>query len=491
MLNKNSCEIAVNLALMLHEQNKHLTPVNGTLMHELSKCAYTPMSLAMCDGSKDYDFTNLHRYIYDSTQGGDVYADGKTTYAPSKHDALMDNYIDTISKLVTNHVQYARSVVYPKVQRLQEEVQTVLNLHQVQQPEDFFEVTMYRLPEVMDSELVASEVLAYDNTVALKEPHVINFGAEGLGEFDLKAYVTTGDEGNDALVHGWMDSVGINSLRGDVFSHLTVLPAAMSLSRTIEHSFINFIFYRSLAIRQDMGLGMSSAQLVSRAADNRDYFAQTLKSAITTYRQFIKQGIIIDPSSETNFSYLSNKRFQVTLYQDSFQVAQEAGASIEQVFGYIAEHGNTPLTVEMLKTSGSIYTSRWNAVRGLYMAHITSTRDLAMKMALKLKTIEVIYQDETPEETEFYNSNKNFREDTAKLINQYVEKLDNSCLDNVSKVCIDLIAGIAYRHTASARIINEMVNLMDKDTTMEPGQAALISTVKYVSDFLIEELTVN
>ena len=486
MLTKSSCEIATNLALMLFERNKNLTPAAGSLMQELSTSSYVPMNP---ESAKDFNVVSgLPNYISATSEGSFVSSGTQSaaSYVQGNHDVLMDNYIDTISKLVSNHVQFARSVVYTKAQCLQQEVESALHSHQVKQPEDFFEVSMFALPEVLDSELIATEVLAHDHSATIKSAHIINFGEAVNGDFDLKAYVTTGDDGNDSMVRGWMDSVGVDKLRGYLFSTQEEFVAAMSLRTLIEYSLVNFVFYRSLTIRQDLGMGISSAQLVTQSADNRDFFAQMLKGAITSYQNSVKQGVVLDASSEVNFSYLSNKRFSITLYKDSFLAAQEQGATLEQVFGHIAAYGNSFLTVEDLKKSGSDLTAKWNSIRALYLSHILSERDVVAKMALKMKAVEVIYKD--AEGSDGPERSPAFQEETAKLINKYVEELDAACLDKLYQVCIDIVAGIAYRDTASACIINEMVSLTMKDASIDPGQAALIATVKYVADFLIEQV---
>lgn len=486
MLTKNSCEIATNLALILFDRNKNLTPAAGSLMQELSTSSYVPMNP---ESAKDFNvMTGLPSYISSTSEGSFTAtgSQGASSYVQGNHDVLMDNYIDTISKLVSNQVQFARSVVYTKVQCLQQEVEHSLQNHRVRQPEDFFEVSMFALPEVLDSELIASEVMGYDHTPNIKSPRVINFGEAVNGDFDLKAYVTTGDDGNDSMVRGWMDSVGIDRLRGYLFSTQEEFVAGMSLKTLIEYSLVNFVFYRSLTIRQDLGMGISSAQLVTQAADNRDFFAQILKGAITTYQSNIKQGVVLDSSSEVNFSYLSNKHFSITLYKDSFLAAQEHGATLEQVFGHIAAYGNSFLTVEDLKKNGAALASKWNSIQALYLSYILSERDVVAKMALKMKAIEVICKDIESEDGP--DRSPAFQEETVKLINKYVEELDAACLDKLYQVCIDIVAGIAYRDTSSAYIINEMVALTMRDSSIDSGQAALIATVKYVADFLIDQV---
>lgn len=483
MLNKNSCQLATNLSLMLYEQKKDLTPVAGTLMQELSVSSFFPLY------PEDTNLENLPNAIHNACLGSVDKVGGKNSYNNSKHDAIMDNYIDTISTLVTNHVQFARAVVYPKVQYLAEQVNLALKSYEIQQPEDFFEVSMYILPEVFQTNLVDTEVVNFDTAGVAN--HVMNFGDSVKGDFNLQEYVNIGDSQEDALISKWIASVGMDKLNSYLFSPSTYILAALPLHELIDYSFINFLFYRSLTFRQDLSAGLSVIQLTTRSSDNRDYYARELKAALNTYHLQIKQGVILSANSDVSFSYLSNKRFSITIYEESFTKAVQQGATLEQVFGYISRYANVSLTADMLKEQGALYSSGWNTVRGLYMTHITSHRDVALKMALKLKTTEAIYHNLSEEDSEFFKSNNGFEQKTAEMINAYVGNLDTTALDRTNDIFIDLIAAIAYRHTSAARIIREMVYHLEQDATMEPVQAALASTVKYLTDFLIEEITVT
>jgi hypothetical protein len=200
---------------------------------------------------------------------------------------------------------------------------------------------------------------------------------------------------------------------------------------------------------------------------------------------------VLCASSQVAFSYLTDKRFAITVFEETFERAAAEGATIEQVFGLITQHASVALTTQMLKDQGGVYAGAWNTVRGLYLSHITTHRDSALKLALKHHVTDAIYHELSEEERVFFEENKGFEEETAKMVTHYVERLDTGCLDNTQAIFIDLIAGIAYRHSSAARIIREMVSLTNQDSTMEVSQAALLSTVKYVSDYLIEELSIT
>ena len=486
MLNKTSCQLGTNLAVMLDDVNKNLVCANGSLINELVDSSYRPLN----PNTVPTDLEFLPLYIADCSEGFTSQDTSKqSVYQCSSHDALMDNYIETLSTLVASHVLYARETVYPKVQLLANSVSMALKKYEVQQPEDFFEVKTYTLPEIFETDLVSDEVLEFTASSAVS--HVMNFGEAIIDSGALLDYIKTGNGDVDKLIAQWYTSVDAGKLHGYVFAVKPIMESALAVPDLINYSFINFLFYRSLALRQDLATGLSVIQLVTRASDNRDYYARSLRAGVDNYRLIVKKGTILSTDSNVAFSYLGDKRFCITIYQDNFDKAVEAGATIEQVFGFISKYSSIDLTVDMLKSEGAQYASAWNTVRSLYMTHISGQRDVALKLALKMHTAEAIYDNLSAEDQEFLTTNQGFEQETAKLVDVYVDRLDISCLDRTQDVFIDLVAGIGYRHSSAERIIREMVNAVAKDPSIDTTQAALISTVKYVTDYMIEEITVS
>lgn len=486
MLTKTSSQLGVNLALIFKHHGKDLTPVKGSLLAELSNASFIPMTMGSQDQPSNDD---IALYISNSTQG--VYSEDKINqraYHPSKHDCLMDSYIETISSLVAQQVTFSRSVVYPKIQLLTDQVTQTLATCAVKQPEDFFKVNMYALPEVVTLGLIEDEVMSFSPSSADNTP--INFKEDVYKDFDLPSYVKTDDTQFDAAVSSWYNSNDKDKLFGYVFSAKPVFEAAMSVNDLINYSLVNFLFYRSLALRQDIQTGLSVVELTVRANNNRDYYARALKSAVESYKQQIRQGVILSSDSESKFSYLGDKSISITVYQESMAQAATHGANIEQVFGFISQFSNTNLTSSMLKAEGSNYARAWERVRGLYLTYINGQRDTLFKMALRRHFGELLNAD-SAEDIAFFNANPSYKTTSLELANTYIDKLTLDSLEQTQKVYVDLIARIAYRGSAASIIIPEMVRLLNNDQNVEPQQAALIATVKYITSYLLDQVNLT
>lgn len=489
MLTKTSCQLGVNLARMLQHHGKDLTPVKGSLLDELSIASYLPDPQV-----RNAEYTpsdeQLAFYVSDSTQG--AYSDaasGQKTYQPSRHDCLMDNYIETLSSLVAQQVVFSRSVVYPKIQYFADQVSQTLATCTVKQPEDFFTVKMYCLPEAVSLRLIEDEVMNFTPSSAANT--AINFKQDVYKDFDLSSYLKTDDLDFDNAASAWYNASDKNKLFGYVFSNKPVLEAALSVNELIDYSLTNFLFYRSLCLKKDMQTDLSVVELTIRATNNRDYYARALKAAVQAYSQLVRQGVVLSSDSQTNFSYLGDTCVCITVYQETMAQAAANGSSIEQIFGFISQFSSTALKVEMLKTEGNNYLRAWERVRGLYLAYINSQRDTLFKMALKRNFAQMLDEESTDEDKEFFNAHPGYKAKSLELANEYIDKLTLGSLEQTQQVYIDLIARIAYRDSAASFIIPEMSRLLGKDQQIEPQHAALISTVKYVTSYLIDQASLT
>lgn len=485
MLTKTSTQIGVNLALMLKHHGKDVTPVKGSLIDELSKASYIPVAVSDTGLSE----SDLSVSIADTCQGTYEGSERNKTYCPSSHDTLMDNYIETLSNLVAQQVVFSRSVVYPKIQALAELVTQTLATCAVKQPEDFFNVIMYTLPELLNQGLIEDEVMSFTASSASNTP--INFKEDIYNGFDLVDYIKTGDDDFDRAVKAWYMSSDENKLFGYVFSNKPAIEAALSVNNFIDYSLINFLFYRSLSLRKDMQTGLSTVELTVRSTNNRDYHARSLKAGKESYAQQVRQGVILSSDSETSFSYLGETSVSITVYQESMAQAAAHGATIEQVFGFISQFSSTSLSVEMLKAEGNNYLRTWERVRGLYLTYINSQRDMLFKMALRRHFGDMLSKERGEEDQAFFNANPGYEAKSLELANVYIDKLNSDCLDKTQQVYIDLIARIAYRDSAASIIIPEMTRLMGKDQDVDPAHAALISTVKYVTSYLLDQVSLT
>lgn len=488
MLKQSSAQLGVNLAQIMLEHRKSLTPTPSTLLQELCFNSYNPMKLTELN-VKDIDSNVIRDYIVSGSEGSNYESsNGTKSYNGSAHDSYMDNYVSDLTNLVSNHLQYARSVVYPKVQHLAESVQTVVSNSPVKSAEDFFSVSFYKLPDLFRTSFMEEEV--YNYTPSTASISSINFG-DSFNDFDFLPYVSTGDSETDTAISTLVSSIGVEKTLSYVRNTSADTEYTLSHVELLNYAVINFLFYRALTVKQDMAKGLGVIQLVTKATSNRNYYAKLLKTTVNQHDMFLRQGTILTNDTDVNFSYLSDKQYKITVYEESFQKAAEQGATIDHLFGFIANTTSPYLTVDMIKSDGDMYLRTWNTIRGLYVAHVGSNRDSVVRMAFRMGLPSALEYDCSEEETAFYTANQGFKEKTIELCNSYINNLPPKALDNIPEVALHLIAEIGFRHSNAFQLIDGMLTMMAEDSKLTMQDAALFTQVRYLTDFMLEQADIT
>lgn len=484
MLKVQSVRLGVNLAQALYENNKSITPVPNTLLQELSFSSYKPLGAKGM--SRDNALEELVYYIRDSAEGYNTTGPNGSTqqYQGSHHDTYMDNYIRDMSALCANHIQYARSVVYSRVEALNDAVVSAVSNTPAKNAEDFFKVNFYQIADVFRSSLIEEEVMGFDAATG-KFAQIINFG-EAFNEFDYLSYVATGDSTMDAMIASWAGAVGIDRVTGYVRNHTDSLEYTLSETQLLDYHLANYLFYRALSIKQDLATNLGLVQLVSKSADNRDYHARQLRGNIDQYDLLIRQGYILGRDTQTGFSYMGNAQYNVIIYDESFQKACQQGATLEHIFGFIAKNNSASLTVDQLLKEGPKCADTWNSVRTLYGMYVQSNLSSTIRMAFKLSLPNVLDANLSEDETIYYESHPGFKQMSIDLSNQYLDSLADNEL-NIPKVSLKIIAAICYRHSNAYELLNGMIGMVEADAKVTMQDAALYAQVHYLTDFMLEQ----
>lgn len=464
MLNTSSINTAKNLAIILSGRNKTLTPVKGSLLEQLSINTLIPPFEA---------------------PGRDHY---HSPIEVSVHDTFMDNYTEDLSKILTNHLSYARTVVYPKIEKYVQSVENVVSSKAAIAAEDFFTINYVKLDEFYNSQFVVDEILEY--TSSSRNFEYVNLeNALGL-DFNCTSYLAVGDSLVDADIARYTATIGNDKMRGYLTGFKENDIYTKSNFELIESCIVNYLFYRNLAIRTDLQLGKGVVETSSMAVCNRDYFCETLKRQLGLLKTKINSGVLLQHESEVNFSYLSERKFVLNIYEQNFNKAVETGGTLEMIFGWVAKYNNDDITLEDMKTKGYELSTHWNKVRSIYAVHLANTKFDMVNLALKLSLDAAVYSDLSEEDKAIIGTTE-AKNVACKKLDAYFLNLDYKDVDNVRDVAIDIIAGIIYAHSGAYSLIKEMVRLKDANDEITIQDAALLSLVKYATDFMLQQVTLS
>lgn len=483
MLSNTSVVVGTNLAEIFVDKGMKLIPKQSTLLLELSSAISNNLF------SKIENRDLIETSILQASAGSEVTHKGTKSYSHSLHDTVMDNYIEELTTIVSNHVSFARNTVNKEVSKLTDSVQQALSSYKYQEPEDFFNVSYFKLHDVFRSFIIDNEINSYKNSSSKFFFDPMGLSAAGLTteEFDLLSYILTGDEEQDSLIVSWFNTLGKEKALHYLVNNIPEY--SLSVKALLDFSLINYLFYRNLHNKADLNLGLSSIQLKSKSASNRDYFGNKLSVAIEFYYRDVRNGVIFTTDSNTSFSIFNTRQLDITIYEESFTKLAEGGGSIEVIFGYISSEGKIDVTVDKLIANLDKYVSNWRNTRSMYLVYLNNSKLDIFKQLVAQKFEESLNDLTEAEKTDGFSS-VDYVETTKKLAKEYIDSLELSEIDNIDLIALELIARIRFRFSNAYFILKEMHEIMLMNDDIQPLEAALYATIKYVTDFLIEQVDV-
>ena len=482
MLSNPSVTIGTNLAEICVDRGLRIVPKNLTLLDELTKAVNNNQFMTV--NQRDF----IAPAILMASSGVDNEVRGTKQYVQSSHDTIMDNSINDLKNLVAGYTAFARNVVNKEVTLLKEALEGALAAYKYKEPEDFFKVTYYKLHDVFTSFVVTNAVGEYKDSTRKYYFETMGLNKITDPEFDLAKYLLTGDEEQDGVIQAWFGALG----KERALQYLTEIVPEYMLSNDaiLDYSLVNFLFYRNLVEKTDLDLGMTLAQLRTKASGNRDYFANKLGITLEMYNKDIRNGRILSTNSETKFSYFNTNPLNVTVYEENFAKLAEGGANIEVLFGFIASSDTNDITVDELVQNKEDYLQKWHSTRSLYLISLNNNRLTIFKQILREVFASSLAKELTEDEQGFLNENPKFLDETKAMGNTYIDQLAVSDIDDMDKIALELVAKIRYRFTNGYFILKEMKEILAMSENMEPLEAALYATVKYITDYMLEQMDV-
>lgn len=482
MLSNSSVVIGTNLAEICVDRNLRLVPKQLTLVNELTNAINNNMFSAI--NQRDY----VEPAILMAASGVENENRGVKSYQQSSHDTFMDSSVEDLSKLVGSYISFARNVVNKEVTLLKESLEGGLSAYKYKEPEDFFNVTYFKLHEVFSSYLVNNEIGSYKDSSRKYFFESMSLSKVTEPEFDLAKYLLTGDEEQDTVLQGWFAVIG--QPRALQFITENIPEYSLSTDALLDYALVNYVFYRNLVERSDLDLGLTSVQLRTKATSNRDYFGNKLGVALELYRKDIRIGKLLSSSSETQFSYFNASPLNITVYEENFAKLAEGGANIEVLFGFIATSSSNDINVDALIAGKEDYLQKWTNTRSLYLISLNNNRLAIFKQILRETFASSLGKDMSEDEQGFLNENPHFLDETKTLGHAYIDQLEVSDIDDLDHIALELVARSRYRFTNAHFILKEMQEILNMSDSVTPLEAALYATVKYITDYLVEQLDV-
>jgi hypothetical protein len=495
MLHENSVRIAHNLAVTCNlnlARPKNYTPLPSTLMGEM--CA--SVKNAMIGPPEARYEESLCYAIVQAAEGSFDRSKTNAIYNLSTHDSLMDNYSKDLAATVSAHVVYARATVYKEMNDFVDQVTSETGASANQQAEDLFKVSFISSHPILGLQFIEEEISSFKNA-PIKSTLPFNFRqALAQSGLDICQKLCQGQQEDNTVITDWVNVTGADKLMGYVGMAEDSADMVLSAHEALDYHLLNFLFFRSLVKEPNLGaevnLGLTLTQLVNKASDSRDYHASQLAVRMEQQRLSVNQGMVISPDTQGSYSYLSKTGVRLCVYEQAFTAACEQGATIEQLFGHVAKYGNAPLYVEQLVANGVELTAAWQTQRTIYSTYVAQNRHQSVRSSMKF-TLRRIMSEPCHEETmcDIYQATGDHKANTLAQAESFIDRASQSELDDLQQMALQVIAGIVHRHSNAKAIISRMMELMEKDSTLDTAHAVSVSVALYLTDYLLAQLRTN
>ena len=484
MLTPASCEVAKNLAQILYQKQIALSAKPHSLVDEISKVVQNKIII----GENDvYKIDDIPLLITRASEGDYVIEKGERKYIESDHDALIDYYIQELSQLAKDHIQLARNTVKTQMKIFLEEFSHRVDNYAPKEAESFFDIKYFRPNSVITSDFIQDELAQYEYSEEKNPYNLEVHRLSNLEDFSIKDYLKTGINDFDSLLENWLTSLGEEKAKSYITQPYDEF--ALNIAEGFDYTLINFLFYRQLTLKADLNVASSLVELRQRAASLRDYFASRLLILLSQYNNAIKAGYLFCNGTQFKFSYLSDKDFDIYIYEETFEKFAEEGGTIDIIFGYLASgEQNLYVTYKELLDKKEHYLLIWKNTKDLYLIHINNNQLDFFKLNL-IQVFDHLFTNElTDIEKEYYGENIAKKEEVRKKAYEYIDSLELSDLECLETISLELIARIRFFFTSSYFLLNKMYNYLKLSPEMNPQEAALYASIHYLVEYLISQV---
>jgi len=496
MILEERAKKAVDIANIVLAMNKSITVKPNTLLSELN----APLSYLEVNSLQNASKENIKDTIANIITSKSMGVKNGDKYNESHHDTMMDSYIKTITQLVKNHLNFAKSTVNKAIG---EYIDSITNHVQHYNPdtaaEDLFSIRYLSIPEFFKTSMFSSILDNYPDTnninLSVNEVNYLSsYKPEQTTQLD---YIRSALPDSDLeSFNEWVGKVGEEKLlsyigNGTLFSSIYKL----SNYDCLDFYAINILYAYIVNERLDLPFPGSLATVKEKTNLICLAFVPLFKFIYKNILSEINRGYVV-ANIEGLFSVYNDNQLSIIIHEDVFDKL-EGDSKLETIFGCIASMTNvtdrSSLTVDNLKANRDYYINQWMSVRSIfaYRKQEKILSDYRLYAQQAFVNLLQSYKDEVTDVIIHSNfSNKNIEwhlasinQEASKFINNEMHIEDFTNQVKLEEKAIKLIAGIMFRGTSAYQILMSMFNNMQTNPKITPQEAAMFAAIEYIIDY--------
>lgn len=502
MLRQNTYLNAATVAQSLAARNIHLTTRPASLLGELLDLSVSPFAVKTTDEPRILVNSQMvagsKLSLPAEQRAEDIAWITGDHPEPSQHSLKIQAIADDLAPYITSHLSFARNTVLPLVLDFSNKLDQFLTNARPVDPSSLFEIEQRSVPALVSDESFLSNGLENyagvnanypERSVELPLPVDEGFYAE---------LVNLGNDRLNELVKQWLGLGGLEKIKQIYINNFVKFdqrPADEGIgvyylglvgqSTTnpydrLDISLAVYIIATKLFENVQPAEGLSLPEYKLRMRGYIDYAgAEAMKAINALERQFKGQVMVVE-------AVVSKKRLVVNkaIYQGWLQ----AGGSPEILYGMLAS-GQISYSVSGIEAIKDKLQRAWQQFVMLAAANVKT--ELYQRYIRFIESEFALTLNELTEQEKLYAvENPSLKAKVLQLAKKELEHLHHRVMDDPHHVALHLVAKARFYYTSAYTILNQMAVAAKENPDLDPREAALLSTINYIVEFIDEQLEI-
>lgn len=402
------------------------------------------------------------------------------------HDQEMGTYVDQLSKLVTQHISYAKNVVRPLVLEMEKSYREFCGTNPRKDPAQDFDIRVAQLAGLFKDDSFLETLSYYKDRPAIVPDRRLPMALKEDAE--LLPLVMTGHDRTDRLIMEWLSTKDPQFL-GHVWMSF--------FSSGIRYKGVSFEEINSLQVFEKADLALAVHLFARKIYDDvqpTNLELKHYKTLVTQYRDWSGATLVnslkrISLMLSTDVLVVSNLNRTLVVNGEVYAKWIDAGSDPEILLG-VAISGDRVSSRAAIDANAKGYLRQWEAYETFFRAKESNKgRDYKKEFLNRavyeaLRTMDPIEQD--------YKTKCSLYENTVlQKSKDYIASLGDKQLEDGHTIALELVACCRFHFTSAYQILSDIAKAAEVNPDVDVREAALLAVVNYISDYIAAQLVLT
>lgn len=418
----------------------------------------------------------------------------KNAVGVCEHDVAMDTYVEAAAQVVRDTLKIARTVVNPMVSAVTQEVQAIVDGER-QKAINPLSILVDDTPDIFSSTALVGLIERYRE--APLEDTKIQRVFPAMASSDLAAYIRTGSAVLDREVDAYLGTAKEAILQrvyqtlfeardfyGESFA--TQLLEYVNPKTWAQEVLVTHLFATRFSDNIPEGVSMPLADYREYLSIVQQQSGRVLNRIIEERAYADKSGKLVLASPSVSIAYITDPADGIIRVNGAvYSSWLEKGGTPEALFGSFLRNGVRVVDVDTMVAEQSANVAEWNRYSALLESQQKANFYQSVIRAIKTAVAKQIV--ELSEEYVVVTGKEVYQDRLTQCLNEVTDK----DLEDIYHCIRHVVCYTMFQHTNAEEVLVAIDEEGLRNPSMEPREAALVATVRVVSDWVSKLYTVK